>query len=595
MPDFFLRRSIGCIGLVFSLLACAHRPPVAAPAAPPPPVLAPAPREYNAFAPETFYSLLVAEMAGNRNRLDVMLSNYQQQAHATRDPEVVARACRLARFVNLREAALSLCSLWVDVSPNLVEARQALLAESLQANQLKAAFVQAEFLAAQGEESGLDVLAARAVQQSVTDAQRVEELLPLYQQLAARYPAKTDVLLGTSYLLQRQNQLEAALEMARKGLAQKSDDFGLISQESRLLLALNRTDEANARIKRLLELQPNNQRLRLHYAKSLATHNLPEAQQQLAILLREAPEDGDLNLAQALVLLEQNKLSEAEPLLAKLTQTRHASSAQYYLGRIYNQQGDYSRAVEALTAVPPGPDYLPALGQLIAALQKSGRSEEALVALDKASAQMQLADEKKAPLDKPRAQMPPQARSNITLLKANLLADMNRSDEAVRLLSEALSTQPNASDLLYGRALLYGRLGKDAEAEADLRTILLATPQHAATLNALGYGISKNPQRLREAEGYVQQALTLAPNEPSIIDSLGWIYLQQGKIGAALKLLKQAYSLLPDPEIGAHLGEALWLKGEKNEAKTLWRQIQKQAPQSEPLLNTLKRLNISLD
>lgn len=576
-----LARPIGLIGLSLSLLACAHRPVTVAPPAeaPPPTPIAAAPREYNAFAPETFYSLLVAEVAGNRNRLDVMLSNYQQQAQSTRDPEVVARACRLARFVNQREPALSLCSLWVEISPNLLEAHQAALAELLQANRLKEAFTQAEYIVAQGEESGLDILAARAAQQSVAGTpQLVNELLPLYQQLIERYPSRTELILGASYLLQRQNKPEEALEMARRGLKLKADDIGLLSQESRLLLGLNRTDEANARIKRLLELQPDNQRLRLQYAKSLASHNLPEAQQQLAVLLNEAPEDSDLNLAMGLVLLEQNKLTEAEPLFNKIVQSRHSSSAYYYLGRIYNQQGEYARAIEALKAVPPGPDYLPAQGQLILALQKTGRSAEALAQLDSAS-----------------NQLPPQAQQNIALLKANLLADLNRGEEGVGLLSRALVSNPNSADLLYGRALLYSRLNNEAAAEVDLRTILASNPNHPATLNALGYGISKDPARLSEAQGFVEQALKFAPDDPSILDSLGWIYLQQGKLTPALKLLNQAYNRLPDPEIGSHLGEALWRKGDKSAAKTIWRQIRAQNPQSEPLRSTLKRLNIILD
>ena len=518
-------------------------------------------------------------MAGNRNRFDVMLSNYQQQAQTTRDPEVVARACRLARFVNQRDQALALCSLWVEVSPSLAEAHQAALAELLQANQLQAAFEQAEYLAARGEESGLDVLAARAAQQSIPSApQLVEDLLPRYQQLIERYHNKTDLLLGASYLLQRLNKPEDALAMARRGLKLKPDDVGLLSQESRLLLGLNRTDEASAGIQHLLTLQPDNQRLRLQYAKSLASHNLPEAQQQLEVLLKDAPEDADLNLAMGLVLLEQHKLSEAQERFGKLVQSRHASSAWYYLGRIHNQQGNYPKAIEALKAVPAGPDYLPAQGQLIFALQKSGRSAEAIAQLDEAS-----------------AHLPPQTKPSIALLKANLLADLGRGSEAISVLTDALAATPRQADLLYGRALIYSRMNNEAAAEQDLRAILVANPKHAATLNALGYGISKDPKRLSEAQGYVEEALKIAPDEPSILDSLGWICLQQGKTRQALKLLNQAYRLLPDPEIGSHLGEALWLSGDKSEAKTLWRQIRTQAPQSEPLLNTLKRLNINLD
>ncbi|RYE00699.1 MAG: tetratricopeptide repeat protein, partial [Sphingobacteriales bacterium] len=250
----------------------------------------------------------------------------------------------------------------------------------------------------------------------------------------------------------------------------------------------------------------------------------------------------------------------------------------YYLGRIYNQQGEYTRAIEVLKAVPPGADYLPAQGQLIIALQKTGRSAEALSQLDSAG-----------------SQLPPQAQQNITLLKANLLADLNRGQEGVGLLTQALATNPNSADLLYGRALLYSRLNNEAAAEVDLRAILASNPNHPATLNALGYGISKDPARLSEAQGYVEQALKFAPDDPSILDSLGWIYLQQGKLAPALKLLNQAYNRLPDPEIGAHLGEALWRKGDKSAAKNIWRQIRAQNPQSEPLRTTLQRLNIILD
>lgn len=517
-------------------------------------------------------------MAGNRNRLDVMLSNYQQQAMSTRDPEVAARACQLARFVNQRESALALCSLWVDISPDTVEARQSALAEQLQANRLKEAFSHAQYLVDKGKESGLDVLAARAAQQSAVNTSLVDELLPQYQELNSRFPERTEIILGTSYLLQRQNKGDEALQAARNGLKLKPDDIGLLSQESRLLLALNRTDEANARIKRLLELQPDNQRLRLQYAKSLASHNLPEAQQQLAILLKEMPEDADLNLAMGLVLLEQNKLSEAEPLLLKIRHSHHSSSAHYYLGRLYNQQGNFDKAVEMLKAVPAGGDFLPAQGQLILALQKTGRSNEALAQLDLAA-----------------TKLPVQTRANIALLKANLLVDLGRGEESVQLLSQVIKDNPQSADLLYGRALIYSRLNNEAAAEVDLRAILAVNPNHPATLNALGYGMSKDPKRLEEARGYVEQALKLSPEDPAIMDSLGWIHLQQGNTSQALKLLKQAYERLPDPEIGAHYGEALWLRGDKKAALDIWRQLRAKHPNSEPLNQTLQRLNINLD
>ena len=184
-----LVRSLGLLSCCIGLSACAHRPaPPLLPPTPEPAAQTAPVREYNAFAPETFYSLLVAEVAGNRNRLDVMLSNYQQQAQSTRDPEVVARACRLARFVNQREEALNSAPCGWKSAPG-GRSPPGALAELLQANRLQEAFALAEFLVSQGEESGFDALAARAAQQSVAGTpQLVNDLLPLYQNLTARYP-----------------------------------------------------------------------------------------------------------------------------------------------------------------------------------------------------------------------------------------------------------------------------------------------------------------------------------------------------------------------------------------------------------------------
>jgi tetratricopeptide (TPR) repeat protein len=574
-PRQLLRAAAALLAILLS--ACATQPEKAPAnaAAPSPAPAPPAPPASKPFPTDTLYSLLVAEIAGSRQRFDIMLGNYQQQAQATQDADVAARGAQLARYLNQRDAALSLSQLWVQLAPNNPEARQALLAEWAAANEPLKAFPHAQYLLEQGGEAGLDLLAARTAQSTPN---LVPQLLPLYQQLLQQHPKNTSLLLGTSYLLHQQQQDPQALALVEQALTDKPDDIGLLNQQTRLLLKLGRTADAQARIKRLLDLQPENTRLRLQYAKSLASQNLPAAEEQFALLLQQAPNDPDLNLAMALVKLEQGEGIGASPHLEKLLNTRNASTAHYYLGRIQAQQKNWPAAIEHLTAVQPGPDYLPAQQQLSNALRQAGRTPEALAQLDRASLI--------APADQ---QLP------FSLLKANLLADEGRFDDALALLAPLLAKQPNASELLYTRALIYSRHQQPQLAEADLRLLLSRQPNNAAALNALGYGLAERPDKLNEAETYIKEALRLAPDDPAIMDSLGWVYFKQGKRREALKWLEAAYRQLPDAEIGAHLGEVLWSLGKKSQAKTVWRECLSRQPGSPVVLDTLKRLNITLE
>ena len=97
-----------------------------------------------------------------------------------------------------------------------------------------------------------------------------------------------------------------------------------------------------------------------------------------------------------------------------------------------------------------------------------------------------------------------------------------------------------------------------------------------------------------EAYDLIKKALELAPEDAFIMDSMGWVEFRMGRFEKAEEILSRAYALKPDPEIAAHLGEVLWVKGREDDAKKLWRNANTKDPKNETLKGTLTRLQVKL-
>ena len=144
-------------------------------------------------------------------------------------------------------------------------------------------------------------------------------------------------------------------------------------------------------------------------------------------------------------------------------------------------------------------------------------------------------------------------------------------------------------NLRYNRSILAEMHDDLILAEKDLRIIISTDPSNAMALNALGYTLANRTNRLEEAYNLISRALELQPNEPAILDSMGWVLYRQNQYSRALEFLKAAYELLPDPEVAAHIGEVLWVTGEKEAARKIWVKAIKQAPEHKVLKETIYR------
>ena len=176
--------------------------------------------------------------------------------------------------------------------------------------------------------------------------------------------------------------------------------------------------------------------------------------------------------------------------------------------------------------------------------------------------------------------------------EAELLARAERLEEAMSVYDAALDEHTEDSDLLYARAMLAERLGDLDRLEQDLRVVLANEPDNADALNALGYTLADRTDRIDEAHDLIVRAHELKPDEHYIVDSLGWVLYRLGRYEEAVTQLRRALDMRPDPEVAAHLGEVLWVMGDKTGAEAVWAQALESAPDDERILEVMRRFGL---
>ena len=532
------------------------------------------PVEYADFEPETLYLLLSAEIAAQRGRYDITLVNYLKAAKQSRDQVVIERAMRIAQSLNGDNAQKQLAELWLDIDPDNLQAHRISAIQAVKGNDLQTAIHHMERIMDQGGDADFDSLAALAAN---LPPEQQQELLALYNEMSDRHPDTPELEYSIALLLKVTGQPQQALDRLEPLLQENANFQPAIILKGDLLY---QTDQKSSALDYLLTNTrrfPGNRQMGTLYGRMLINEGeLQAAQDEFNRLVKRYPDTPGLRLSHALVALENGQTDLARQELTQLAeQGHHTSEANYYLGRIEDQASNTEQAIGYYQSVEQGNYYFPALARASSLLAENGQLEDAIDRIRRL-----------------REANPRQAE-NFWLLEVNLLLDQEQQQQALSTATEALEEHPDNIEIRYARAMLYDGIGQPAYAEADLKHILEQEPENAVALNALGYILTTRTDRLREARGYIEKALRLDPNNPAILDSMGWVLFLEGQLEPALDYLSRAWAAFPDPEVAAHYGEALWMNGAEEQARIIWQEGLEQDSDHEVLRETIDRLTNS--
>lgn len=543
--------------------------------APAPP--APAPVKTSTWSADTLADLMIAEVAGQRGQLDLALEAYWRQAQRLQSAELAARATRIAWFARQPDIARDASLLWAELTPADAEANANAVMGLIQTGAIEAAAPLLDrLLKDTSQPVRFNYLVQYARESDPALRQRVSDLLA---GLSVEHPQYARLWLARAALAEISGDLAESLALARKARALDPDHPGTLELEGRLLLALGETEEARTLLKKASQRFPRERDLRLTYLRALLDAGRgEEARHALTDMLGQWPDDGDLAMSLALVEWETGDADAARTRMVRLAEAGYREQeAWMYAGRIAAGQRRFSEAATYFQNVR-GPGFLQAQIQVAYAWQRLGRTEDALVLIRNLRHQV------------------PESATTLYVAESEILWRSDQGEASLALLTAALTDESvllrqQDRDIRYARAMAAERLGQIVLFESDLRTLLASSPENPMLLNALGYTLADRTDRYEEARELIARAVALSPDDPAILDSMGWVQFRLGNYKEAILWLRRAYSLSPDGEIAAHLGEALWSNGEKREARSIWKRALAREPDHPILLRTLERLS----
>lgn len=533
---------------------------------------------------ELFYELLLGEMTTRAGDPALGYNLILDAARRSGDAQLYRRATDIALQARSGESALAAVHAWQQALPQSRDANRYLLRILVALNRIEdsAAPLRQELAQSSTREKisairSLPMLYARAGDKALA-ARIVREALQGELSHPAVGPTAWTTL-GRMYLAA--DDRGDALEAAGNALAQDPEDDGAAMLAVQLLEA--GVAQAEPLLARYLGGEPAPE-VRMSYARVLIeSQRLNDALTQVQAVTRDHPDLAQAWLIQATLQLQANRLDEAESSLQRFTeqqstltdneQRKQAMNQAYLMhAQIAEKRGDLAKAQGWLARIEDASELLAVQSRRASLLARQGRLAEARALI--------------------RATPTHDAEGERLKMQAEvqLLREAGHYREAYELQGKLVALAPQDDDLVYDQAMLAEKAKRPRDMERLLRSIIARKPDHHHALNALGFTLADRGVRLQEAKALITKALELAPQDPFITDSLGWVEFRLGHHQEALTILERAYDIRRDAEIAAHLGEVLWHLGQRERALAIWREGLSIDKDNVTLQNTIKRL-----
>jgi Flp pilus assembly protein TadD len=532
----------------------------------------------------TLFKILSAEIAYQRGQWQASYVTLLSLAQQTQDPRLAKRAAEVAITARNQAEALTAVRLWSELAPNSEEALQNHVGLLILANNTEEVrnLLSARLQKSPPQTRGILILKSQRMVANLKDSNAAFALM---ESITAPYDGLLETHLALAQSAYMNRDVQRARTEAERALTIKPD-----SELAILTLAqiLPNTQEATQRVGAFLQRYPNAKEVRIAYARELIEQKqYAQALPHFETLLQQNPSDLTALYALGVIHIQLKQWDKADLSLRRylgaisaeesgddpvLDGARDPDSVRVLLSQIAEERGDFKGAMGWLSLNAPTFETQIRRVHLFAKQQDIPAARGVLV---------QMRKETDVPLE----------QQQLIQTEAQILREANRDKEAASVLKIGLRDFPDNTNLLYDYAMVTERLGDYKDMEEVLRKVIQLSPNMQHAYNALGYSFAERNIRLNEAHTLIQKAYRLAPNDPFITDSLGWIEYRLGNVSAAETHLRRAYAMRADPEIATHLGEVLWVQNKKEEARQVWQEARQKDPQNRLLKETLTRLN----
>lgn len=526
----------------------------------------------SSFEPEVLYLLLTAELAGQKGLYKVALEGYLRAAERVNDPRIAERATKVALFLKDYTQAQKAIAIWLKNDTDDLMARKVAVMLALKNNEKDVAIEHLNVLLS-SDPAGFEIALLEIVK-SMEREGGVEIVYDVLESLSVMHPEQASMFFVQSLLSVQQDKSELALEKIQKALALQPDWNKALLLQAQIVSNLGDTDRAENILREAIKKRPDNAKFKVILARVLVrAGKFEQAVEVFEQVIEQSPEDLENQYALALIYLQMHEDDEArEVFLGLLNRPGWSDRVSFHLGRLDAAEGEYGRARVWFDKITHGPylfDAKMATAGIMLDQKQYQEAEQYLSQIDFHSQSEEL---------------------RLVLIKAELMGKQKRNKEAYDLLTATLQQMPNQKDLLYTRALIAESMGRLDVLENDLQTILNKDPDNASALNALGYTLVERDERLDEAEGYLDRAIALEPDDPVIIDSYGWLLFRQGQLKKSVEYLQKAYDQEQEAEIAGHLVEVLWGLERKDEARDVYREALQKFNDDEYLLRLKQQI-----
>ena len=528
--------------------------------------------------------ILAAEFSLQNGDLATAASTYFEVAKRSLDAKVAERAVDVLMRSRRLDDAKEITALWQNADATAPRPHLVALALALTSNDESRAMAAVARIAELPEAARAEAMvdAGRQLAQ-VRDRDFAVKLASVFtEQLPAL--AEAQYALAVASTGTSNSRLGEAMIAIDRALVIKPHWPQAVAVKSRLLLAravLAKTPAAQvggdavALLEAAIKANPDARELRLLLARtSFDLEKFVDARKRFLALAEDGQEDvEEMRLAATLSSFQGQDwdLAEREFLESLAAERGEPAAIFYYLARISENKKDWNAAVERYLQVPRGERYWESQLRVAGALAQDKRLLQAMGQLSAL---------------KPSS---PVERLTLAQTESTLWRDAGDNVKAFTALDAALAVDADNADVLYETAMLAERIDRLDEAEKRLRRVIVLQPERAHAYNALGYSFADRNINLDEARTLIDKAHSLSPDDPAILDSMGWIAFRQARLTEAEGYLRRAIEKFQDGEIAAHLGEVLWAQGRKDDARAVWQKQLAAQPDSDILKKTMAR------